>query len=64
MSIWVVCTNVGAVAEFVNDEGIVVSLSTVVVVDDVMTETVTYPEDESYIDEFIRTRTTLTDPCN
>ena len=51
-------------AEFVNDEGIVVSLSTAVVVDDVLTETITHPEDESYNDEVIYTRTTLTDPCN
>ena len=51
-------------AELVTDEGIVVSLSTGVVVDDVLTETITYPEDESNIGEVTYTRTTLTDPCN
>ena len=50
--------------ELVTDEGIAVSLSTGVVVDDVLTETITYPEDESYINEVIWTRTTLTDPCD
>ena len=51
-------------AELVTDEGIAVGISTGVVVDDVLTETITYPEDESYINEVIYTRTTLTDPCN
>ena len=52
------------ITENINDEGIAFSLSTGVVVDDVLTETITNPEDESYIAEVIYTRTTLSDPCD
>jgi len=45
-------------------EGIAYKIHTVVVVDDVLTETVTSYEDGSFIDEITCTRTTLTDPCD
>jgi hypothetical protein len=45
-------------------EGIAYKINTFVVVDDVLTETVTSYEDGNFIDETTCTRTTLTNPCD
>tara|TARA_B100001564_G_scaffold141926_1_gene119110 strand:+ start:676 stop:1125 length:450 start_codon:yes stop_codon:yes gene_type:complete len=45
-------------------EGIAYKIHTIVVLDDVLTETITSYEDGSFIDEITCTRTTLTDPCD